>query len=61
MFNALSLAWIELRLTLTELMRHFTFVPSPGNDMTPIERFILRPKYDSFVVKPYMIDPTAGQ
>ncbi|KAI9591962.1 cytochrome P450 [Syncephalis fuscata] len=52
---ARNLAWMELRLTIVELMRHFTFTPSSKNDMTPIESFTLRPKGNMFLVQPHNV------
>ncbi|RKP23573.1 cytochrome P450, partial [Syncephalis pseudoplumigaleata] len=52
---ARDLAWMELKLTLVQLLRRFTFTPSPDNDMTPIERFVLRPRKDQFLVQPHRI------
>jgi hypothetical protein len=54
-YNVHSLAWMELRLTLVELMRRFTFTPTDDNDMEPIYMFILRPKGNKFMVKPHLI------
>ncbi|KAI9590903.1 cytochrome P450 [Syncephalis fuscata] len=46
-----SLAWMELRLTLAGLARHFTFVSSPENDMRPFYQGPASPKGGVFVVQ----------
>ncbi|KAI9591859.1 cytochrome P450, partial [Syncephalis fuscata] len=50
-----SLAWVELRLTLAELVRHFTFTKSPDNDMTPIYGATLTPKGGQLIVQPHRV------
>ncbi|KAI9592203.1 hypothetical protein BDF19DRAFT_452156 [Syncephalis fuscata] len=48
----ISLAWMELRVTLVELVRRFTFVASPKNDMAPLYRDPVSPRGRKFVVEP---------
>ncbi|KAI8056658.1 cytochrome P450 [Syncephalis plumigaleata] len=50
-----SLAWMELRLAVVELVRRFTFTPIDGYNMTPVFHFILRPKDARLMVKPHLI------
>jgi hypothetical protein len=49
---------MELRLTVAELIRHFDFSVPPEllTDMTPIQRFICRPKDNKYLVKVDRID-----
>ncbi|KAI8057083.1 cytochrome P450, partial [Syncephalis plumigaleata] len=39
-----NLAWMEMRMTIFELMRRFRFVASPDNDTKPVDHFVLRPR-----------------
>ncbi|KAI9591714.1 cytochrome P450 [Syncephalis fuscata] len=48
-----NLAWMELRLTLVELLRHFTLVPSLKNDMQPVFSSTTNPRGNQFIVQPY--------
>ncbi|RKP04624.1 cytochrome P450 [Thamnocephalis sphaerospora] len=52
------LAMMEMRLTIAELVRHFAFEIPPHlqTDMTPVNRFIYRPKDNKYVVLPHRID-----
>ncbi|KAI8047858.1 cytochrome P450 [Syncephalis plumigaleata] len=47
-----NLAWMELRLTLAEVLRRFTFTKLPGNDMTPVFRATLCPRGNKLMAKP---------
>ncbi|KAI9599258.1 cytochrome P450 [Syncephalis fuscata] len=47
-----NLAWMELRVTLVELVRRFTFVASPKNDMAPLYRGPVSPRGRKFIVEP---------
>ncbi|KAI9596188.1 cytochrome P450 [Syncephalis fuscata] len=48
-----NLAWMEMRMAIFELMRHFTFVASPENDTKPVDHFVLRPRGGKYLVRPY--------
>ncbi|KAI9591942.1 cytochrome P450 [Syncephalis fuscata] len=50
-----NLAWMEIRLTVAELVRRFDFTAMPDNDMTPVNWFILRPRASKYMVKPQRI------
>jgi hypothetical protein len=54
-YNVHNLAWMELRLTLVELMRRFTFAPTDDNNMESIYMFILHPRGHKFIVKLHLI------
>ncbi|KAI8049278.1 cytochrome P450 [Syncephalis plumigaleata] len=47
-----NLAWMELRMVVVELIRHFTFTPSSDNDMTPTYDGPARPRGKKYVVTP---------
>ncbi|KAI8050504.1 cytochrome P450 [Syncephalis plumigaleata] len=46
-----NLAWMELRMTIAELARRFTFEASSKNDMTPLFRGPTNPKGGKFIVQ----------
>ncbi|KAI9591921.1 cytochrome P450 [Syncephalis fuscata] len=50
-----NLAWMEMRMAIFELMRHFNFVASPDNDTKPVDHFVLRPRGGKYLVRPYKI------
>jgi cytochrome P450 len=53
--TSFSLAWMEMRMAIFELMRRFRFVASPNNDTKPVDHFVLRPRSGKYMVQPYRI------
>ncbi|KAI8050856.1 cytochrome P450 [Syncephalis plumigaleata] len=47
-----SLAWMEIRLAVVELVRNFKFTASSKNDMRPVVWFTVRPNGNKLMVKP---------
>ncbi|KAI8048996.1 cytochrome P450 [Syncephalis plumigaleata] len=52
---ARNLAWMEIKLVIVDVLRRFNLTPLPGNDMTPIENFVLQPKGHKLMVQPHRI------